>query len=362
MNTDWGAVGSGALSGAGTGAAIGSTIAPGAGTAVGAGVGAGVGALVGGISGYFDGQSQLASEERAKEEYDRQFAMQNAEYDRRVADERAYNDLSAQAERLRQAGINPLSAIGNLSSVSNTAGDPGQPNAQASFNPARRSSPLAMSEVLSMMSLGEDLKAKKLDNEMRELNLIATDWDNKLKEQLYDYNSSNYPLLLKAGEQKLKNAMQEYKNLVAQEDYDTAQAELARKNALKVQEEIWILQLQNFEHEQQIEINRTRLLQMAQELERGEFEVEYAKWHAQHEKALAFISETQGKITEKEWQDLWESGLMKEKTEAEKNQIQATFQKLNTDIIKESSIWNTGDTSFLGQLQRYLLYLCTELI
>ena len=41
---------------------------------------------------------QLDAEQRAKDEYDRQFAMQNEEYDRRVADERAYNDPSAHAK------------------------------------------------------------------------------------------------------------------------------------------------------------------------------------------------------------------------------------------------------------------------
>lgn len=40
----------------------------------------------------------------------------NVEYDRRLAEERAYNDPSAVAARLRAAGINPMAAYGNIAS------------------------------------------------------------------------------------------------------------------------------------------------------------------------------------------------------------------------------------------------------
>lgn len=54
-------------------------------------------------------QRQIEAEKRA-----------NAEYDRRMADERAYNDPTAQAERLRAAGINPMANLGQGVSSSST--------------------------------------------------------------------------------------------------------------------------------------------------------------------------------------------------------------------------------------------------
>ena len=105
---------------------------------------------------------------------------------------------------------------------------------------------------------------------------------------------------------------------------------------------------------------------MAQDFEKGEFEKQYMQWHAQHEKALSQIAVTRGKITDKEWTDLWESGLMKDKTQAEKNQIQQMANKLLAESQKLVSL-GLGDSSeniggFINRSLGLLLYLLTELI
>lgn len=305
-----------------------------------------------GLSELFTGSYQEEKELQSTIDAE-QRAMENT---RQLRDEEnAYNSPQAQAERFKQAGINPLSAMtGGAQAASNTVVT--SSGGQQSRTDGSLSAMLPFLQFMEQKRLNDSI----IDRNNAQTGKLTVDtaiaeWDVKLKEQLYGYNKENYPILLDAGRQKIKN-------LIAEMNEKNANTDQIRKNIEKTQEEIWLLQLQYFQEEQEIEINEAKLKQMAQDFETGKYRQEYEKWHAEHEKALQDIAITQGKITNAEWEQLWDSGLMKEKTEAERDQIKQVYQKLLAETTQFSSVWNTGDDSIFGTLARYLLYICTEII
>lgn len=116
-------------------------------------------------------QRQIASEQRANAENDRRFAMTNAEYDRRIADERAYNDPSAQAARMRAAGINPMAQLGSGGVTSSTSKSSAPSQASNSQSSAPMSSGvsakslLGLSQGMQLMKSEEEIEKIRLENE-----------------------------------------------------------------------------------------------------------------------------------------------------------------------------------------------------
>ena len=317
---------------------------------LGAGVGAGMSEL---FTGEYAEQKELQSTIDAEQ---RALANTRALRD----EENAYNSPEAQAARLKAAGINPMGQLGNPVAASTTQVD-------SSGGISSKTGPGNMSDLLPLMQFMEQKRVNDsvIDKNKAQAGKLTketalAEWDVKLKQQMFNYNAENYPILLEAGKQKLANSRQELENLKAKENYDKAAADELRKRIEKEQEEIYLLQLQYYAEEQTIEINTAKLKQMAQDLETGEFNQAYAKWHAKHEQALFHIAETRGKITDQEWTDLWESGLMKDKTETERDHIKQMANKL----LLENDIWETGKTGddVLPQLFRRLMYLLTEII
>lgn len=108
----------------------------------------GIGSIVGsGISAFATNAQNKANRSFTREmfgkenaEYDRRYAQQRADYLSDLASEREYNSASAQAQRLREAGINPNGSqspvTGGTSSGAQLGGSlsPGSPIAPAQFN------------------------------------------------------------------------------------------------------------------------------------------------------------------------------------------------------------------------------------
>lgn len=95
----------------------------------------------------------------------------NAEYDRRMADERAYNDPTAQAERMRSAGINPMAQLGSgsVSSSTTKASTPTQSSPQAQH---RTQADVGLGSAMQYMLAGEQIRGAKLDNDLKERDLF----------------------------------------------------------------------------------------------------------------------------------------------------------------------------------------------
>lgn len=109
----------------------------------------------------------------------------NAEYDRRIADERAYNSPSAVAQRLREAGINPQGAVSQVAgatggnnmsapSLSSMTGAPsiasGLANTLSSFTnfgkaPSEIQANTSKSELDASLSLSEHFKRTLYESE-----------------------------------------------------------------------------------------------------------------------------------------------------------------------------------------------------
>lgn len=293
MNIDWGSVGSGVLSGAGAGATIGNLFGP-----VGAGIGAGAGALIGGISGYFDSshatEQQIDAEDRASAEWTRQQDALNAEYDRRVSDERAYNDPAAQAARLKAAGINPLSSMTSGGAVaSNTAGNTGSSSAQVPFKSAM-SDIIAVQQLRNSTALTESqialnmANANKVDKETGKLTLeiALAEWDVKLKEQLYNYNEENNAILIRAGQQKINNLVAEYNKLKSETDVNKEKVNEIKQNILKSEAEVALLRIQKDLEQSKVNINRKQYDLLVQQFETGEFVKKFEEWRAKNEEVL----------------------------------------------------------------------------
>lgn len=217
----------GYISGLGKGAgALINTVAPGLGTLV-SGAADGIG---GALSSNYERQQQLQAEQRAeqraidaenRQEQNQIEAEQraNAEYDRRMADERAYNDPSAQAERLRAAGINPMANLGQgVTSSSTKMSAPSQSSANMAFpngaqgSSSRGVSQLTLGDALQAQALSEDIRGKKLDNDRKEIYLSAekdfywlgqqADYQNSLSEAQEKADRARYYRALADWEEK----------------------------------------------------------------------------------------------------------------------------------------------------------------
>lgn len=100
-------------------------------------------------------QNQIEAEQRA-----------NAEYDRRMADERAYNDPAAQAERMRGAGLNPMASVGGISSSTTDAAAPQQSTAPMSS--PRGSNTGGIGAMLELAGSAEIQRSRVLENRQKQ--------------------------------------------------------------------------------------------------------------------------------------------------------------------------------------------------
>lgn len=300
-------------------------------------------------------QNQIESEQRA-----------NAEYDRRMADERAYNDPAAQAERMRGAGLNPMASVGGISSSTTDAAAPQQSTAPMSS--PRGSNTGGIGAMLELASFGEGLKSRKLENEMLEeqiknekiAQILGMD-EHALKRQLFDYNEKANPYLLEGleqrnaqNEQDLKNSVQEYENLVKEGKATDQQIE---------------------ESKQRIEESKQRVIQSKAEVLLVEAKRKNAISEASYRDALTAtekwntlkaeedynIAKVDFDSKESIYDALYESGAYKEMTESQRKQAKALADIAQAQFTQFSSIWNTTDSSFVGQMFRFLLYLCTNI-
>lgn len=96
----------------------------------------------------YEKQEQIDTEKRAEERAISAEQRANAEYDRRMADERAYNDPSAQAQRMRDAGINPLANLGTTTSANmSSMTAPSQSSVPSPTGPSSRMSPTSSPSI-----------------------------------------------------------------------------------------------------------------------------------------------------------------------------------------------------------------------
>lgn len=98
--------------------------------------------------------SQLFFNKRQQRQIKEAEQRSNAEWDRRFAAENAYNAPSAQAERLKAAGINPVGALSGNSPTPAASGSTNQPQAPEK---------MSMPDRIGLAEL--NLQAKRLENE-----------------------------------------------------------------------------------------------------------------------------------------------------------------------------------------------------
>lgn len=158
------------------GSFVGSTLAPGWGTAV----GAGLGSLADDTwkEGVSD-NNDSASREWQEQMYDKQYAN-NTQF---WYEQQEFNSPKNQVQRLKDAGINPAFAIGNIQSGQmGSVGSSSVPGTNVSqrvtpqrFNDSL-SSILTQKETMKNMQLTND--SLKLDNEAKEIDILTQAWRN----------------------------------------------------------------------------------------------------------------------------------------------------------------------------------------
>lgn len=277
-----------------------------------------------------------------------QRAMENT---RQLRDEEnAYNSPEAQAERLRDAGINPMSVLTNSSpqAASSTT-------VQSSGGQRSKTAPPSMSSILAMQDLmaGIDLKEAQAENLRAGTGKLTVEtalaeWDVKLKEQLYNYNSENYPILLKAGQQKINNLIADYNKAKSETNVNDARVKEIEQGIVRSQAEVALLELQKEFEQSKININRKQYDLLVQQLEIGTFTKEYEKWKSKEQEEKYHVAKLLFDEKEIEYDALYASGYFKQKTEAEARRIAGLandieFENSIRDAVK--SVIGDGNTS-----------------
>lgn len=122
--------------------------------------------------------------------FNRQERLETQDFNRQMMlEQQAYNTPSAQAERLRAAGINPMAVLGDSagfaqqvsSSAASSSGVPGMhaPEVSNEFNP--QSISVIMDSVLGALDKKEDIASKRLDNEIKSATKIEEIQRRKLE-------------------------------------------------------------------------------------------------------------------------------------------------------------------------------------
>lgn len=359
MAIDWSSIGTGAVSGLAAGSALGPW-------------GAAAGALVGGIGGFFksdyEKQTQVDAENRQEQNQIEAEQRANAEYDRRMADERAYNDPAAQAERMRQAGINPMANLGQgVTSSSTNMTAPTQSNAPTGVG-QRSTGPLGVSEGLQLMTMAEQAKRAKLENEMlseqiktERIEQILKMSDVELKQQLFDYNSKANPYLLEGllkrnqqYSQDLKNSQQEYENLVKTGEATDQQIEESKQRVEESKQRV-------IESQANVLVLKAREQNLISDTTYKGLLGETEKWHAKKMEEEYHIATVDFDTKDSVYRALHDSGAYKAMIDAERKKAEAFANMADSQLQQFRDVWNLDDSSFFGQMARFMLYLCTNM-
>lgn len=195
-----------------------------------------------------------------------QWQRENAEYDRRTADERAYNTPQAQAQRAAQAGLNPLAVLGQGSASDQTFAAP-QAAPSSSPHPAPQPIPAqSYVDVLSKLSesrlddanaervqqmLGDELANMRADTVGKQLANIGQDLDN-----LFKHNSHGLRLDKMSMEIALLRAtipnMEEDTRLKAQEKLTKLSEEFLNYAKQWLTDEEYLVLVQKYEQLKQL--------------------------------------------------------------------------------------------------------------
>lgn len=268
------------------------TVAPGVGTLV-SGAASGIG---GALSANYERQQQIQAEQRAeqraidaenRQEQNQIEAEQraNAEYDRRMADERAYNDPTAQAERLRAAGINPMANLGQgVTSSSTKMSAPSQSSSNMAFpngaqGPQSRGVPqLSLGDALQAQSLAEDIRGKKLDNDRKQIYLEA-EQDFYWLGQQADYQNTLTEAQEKNDRARYYRALADWEEMSADDRIAVFKSEAYRNNTQA--------KLDNLSIEEKTEINAqlSKWVHLLPEMKQAELNKQLAEAEAISDKS-----------------------------------------------------------------------------
>lgn len=128
------------------------------------------------LTGIWDNQNAKKAQKDAEK-------RANAEYDRRLADERAYNSPSAMAARLREAGINPMAAYSQIAGA--TGGNNMSPPTQSQMTGAPSIAAGLANSLSSFVGLGKmvpDIKNIKSDTLLRTEQALTEKFRQRLTE------------------------------------------------------------------------------------------------------------------------------------------------------------------------------------
>lgn len=156
------------------------------------------------ISGIID---NIWADQRAKKAYKRQQAL--------IADERQYNDPTAQMERYRQAGINPMMALSKSSSMQNTVSSSGKSAPMAQGRPLQLGESVRQGLLMKaqLENINADTNQKNSNAKLLDQKTLNQDIDNFVDSFQAQYWPTGAPATYrdkKTGEQINANEM--YKN------------------------------------------------------------------------------------------------------------------------------------------------------
>lgn len=259
----------------------------------------------------------------------------NAEYDRRLADMRAYEDPSAVAQRYANAGINPLSVMTNGGPIQS------QVSAPSASSPSAFNNNLGgLSGIANLLQTPTKINLNKSKIDNTDADTILKNWDKLLKDQLWNYNQKANPILLQTAGQELANLTQTYKNLVSTEGETKARTSEVYKNMQKLEEEITLLVFQQVLTQEQATVQEQSWRKMVEEIKGIDID---------------------NKIKYKTWEDYYESGVFKEKSEAERDRIRALANQAMAEYKNFAELYNITDDSIFGQFMRRLMWIFDQL-
>lgn len=188
---------------------------PGLGNIAGGAIGSGIGQLGDTLIGdAMSDQNDKQAREWQEKLYDKQFANNKALWFEQQEYLNAYNDPSAQVERLSKAGINPALALGAMTpgnAVGGSTGSSSVPGASPSSRPSFGQVSATLDQIVNGQNqsdlLKEDLKGRELDNKAKEIDNLTRLTENLLRLQ---------DMMAGIGEKKASTARTWTDNAIAQ--------------------------------------------------------------------------------------------------------------------------------------------------
>lgn len=164
---------------------------PGVGTAIGGLAGSGLGSFGDTLIGdSMSDHNDKKAREWQEKMYDKQFENNKALWFKQQEYLNAYNDPSAQVERLRKAGINPQLVLGAMTPGNAQGGSTGSasvPGASPSSRPSFSDVSATLDQIVNGQNhadlLKEDLKGRELDNKAKEIDNLTRFTENLLRLQ-----------------------------------------------------------------------------------------------------------------------------------------------------------------------------------